>query len=131
MLTSVGIGLTLYLLPGAALQVPGNQPAVRVAPESEFPVGASRVETWGNEVVLVIRPGHGRFVALEGTSPADGCILDWDETARQIVSPCRYIVYDLDGSVVTGLSTEPLRRYEVSIREGVVYVVDPSVAGRG
>lgn len=131
MFACVGIGLTLYLLPGDALQVPGNQPELRIAPESEFPVGASRVESWGDAVILVIRPQAGRYVALQGTSPDQGCILRWDEKSRRVVSPCRYAVYDLRGNVVSGLTMQPLRRYEVFLREGVVFVVDPSVAERG
>lgn len=127
----MGIGLTLYLLPGTALQVPGNQPELRIAPESEFPVGASRVENWGSAIILVIRPEPGRYVALQGTSPDRGCILRWDEESRRVVSPCSYVVYDLQGNVVTGLTREPLRRYQVFERQGVVFVVDPSVAERG
>lgn len=131
MFACAGIGLTLYLLPGNALQVPGNQPELRIVQESEFPVGASRVESWGNAIVLVIRPQAGRYVALQGTSPDQGCILRWDEESRRIISPCRYTVYDLQGSVVAGLSRQPLRRYQVFLRQGVVFVVDPSLAERG
>lgn len=127
----VAIGLTLYLLPGDALQVPGNQPELRIAHESEFPVGSSRVESWGDAIILVIRPQAGRYIALQGTSPDQGCILRWDETSRRVLSPCRYAVYDLQGNVVSGLTRQPLRRYQVFLREGVVFVVDPSVAERG
>jgi nitrite reductase/ring-hydroxylating ferredoxin subunit len=125
------IGLALYLLPGNALQVPGNQPELRIVRESEFPVGASRVESWGNAVILVIRPEEDQYVALQGTSPDQGCILRWDEKSRRVVSPCRYLVYDLQGNVVSGLTRQPLRRYQVFVRQGVVFVVDPSVAERG
>ena len=131
MFACVGIGLALYLLPGDALQVPGNQPELRIAHESEFPVGASRVESWGDAIILVIRPQAERYVALQGTSPDQGCILRWDEKSRRVVSPCRYAVYDLQGNVVSGLTRQPLRRYQVFLREGVVFVVDPSVAERG
>ena len=131
MFACVGIGLALYLLPGDALQVPGNQPELRIAHESEFPVGASRVESWGDAIILVIRPQAERYVALQGTSPDQGCILRWDEKSRRVLSPCRYAVYDLQGNVVSGLTRQPLRRYQVFLREGVVFVVDPSVAERG
>jgi nitrite reductase/ring-hydroxylating ferredoxin subunit len=125
------IGLALYLLPGAVLQVPGNQPELRIARESEFPVGASRVESWGEAIILVIRVEEDRYVALQGTSPDQGCVMRWDDESRRVVSPCRYQVYDLQGNVVAGLSRQPLRLYHVYVREGVVLVVDPSVAERG
>jgi nitrite reductase/ring-hydroxylating ferredoxin subunit len=130
-LACVIIGLTLYLLPGESLDIPGNQPELSVAPEEEFPVGTSRVASWGEAIVLVVRPSESRYVALEGTSPDDECILNWDEQARRVVSPCRYVVYDLQGNVVAGLTREPLRRYQVHVRKGVVFVVDPSTAERG
>jgi len=40
------------------------------------------------------------------------------------VSPCSYLVYDLHGNVVRGLTTVPLRRYGVFVREGIVYVTE-------
>ncbi len=130
-LVCAGIGLTLYLLPGEALQVPGNQPELRIVQESEFPVGTSRVESWGSAIILVIRTAADRYVALQGTSPDQGCILTWDEASRRVVSPCRYLVYDLQGNVVAGLTQQPLRRYQVFVRQGAVFVVDPSIAERG
>lgn len=129
-LACVAIGLTLYLLPAESVEVPGNQPELRIVRASEFPVGTSRVESWGEMVVLVIRAEEERFVALQGASP-DGCILTWDEESRRVVSPCRYVVYDLQGNVVAGLTRQPLRRYEVFLRRGVVFVVDPTLAERG
>lgn len=126
----VAIGLALYLLPGETVEPPGNRPELPIARESEFPVGTSRVASWGDAVVLVVRVDETRYVALEGTSPDEGCILTWDEESRRVVSPCRYVVYDLHGNVVAGLTTQPLRRYEVFLRRGVVFVVDPPLADR-
>ncbi len=39
-----------------------------------------------------------------------------------MVSPCTFVVYDVRGNVVTGLTTTPLRRYRVLVRSGDVYV---------
>lgn len=130
-LAFAAIGLTLYLVPGEAVEVPGNQPELRIAREADFPSGTSQIESWGEEVVLVIRAGEDRYVALQGVSPDESCILAWDEESRRVVSPCRHLVYDLDGNVVAGLSRQPLRRYQVFIRQGVVFVVDPTMAARG
>ena len=38
------------------------------------------------------------------------------------MSPCSYLVYDLHGNVVRGLTTVPLQRYGVFERQGAVYV---------
>ncbi len=122
MLTVGGLGLALYVAPAEPLEIPELQPAVRVVREVDFPVGSSRVRHWGEEIVLIIRPDSTRYFALEGVSPVDGCILRWDSEASRVYSPCRYAVYDLRGDVVAGLSTQALKRYAVSVREGVVYV---------
>jgi hypothetical protein len=121
-LASIGIGIGVYLLPPEQLQLAELQPAYRVARETDFPVGASRVVNWGERVVLTIRTSEQAYFALQGTAPSDGCILKWDPASLRVYSPCSYLVYDLHGNVVRGLTTVPLQRYEVFIRSGVVYV---------
>lgn len=118
------IGL-LYLLPPERLQLAELQPAFVVAPVAQFPVGASRVVDWGNQVILVVRTGEQSYAGLQGVSPSDECILSWDPTSMRVLSPCTYIVYDLQGNVVRGLTTVPLQRFPVFVRDSVVYVGRP------
>lgn len=122
MVTGVGMAMSLYLLPAEYLQIPELQPGARVAREADFPVGASRLVNWGDHVILVVRRGEDEYSALQGTSPSDGCILQWNAESRRVTSPCTYVVYDLFGSAVVGLSQTPLRRYPVFVRGGTVYV---------
>ncbi len=119
---AVALGVGLFILPEEHLPLPELQPFARVAAEKDFPIGAVRILNWGDAVILVVRQGETEYAGLEGTSPSDGCILDWDEASRRVASPCTYVVYDLRGNVVTGLTTTPLRRYQVYVRDGVVYV---------
>jgi nitrite reductase/ring-hydroxylating ferredoxin subunit len=114
--------ISLYLLPAQRLQIPELQPTIRVARVADFPVGTGRVVSWGARVVLVVRRSAETYYAVQGTAPSDGCLLKWDEQGLQIVSPCTHLVYDLHGTVVTGLSTVPLRRYGVFVHGDVVYV---------
>lgn len=114
--------LLLYALPPEPLELSELQPAYRVAPEAGVPVNGSRLVNWGDRVILVIRTGEEAFAAVQGTSPVDGCILDWDATSLSVVSPCSYVIYDVRGDVVQGLTTEPLQRYPVFVRDGVIYV---------
>ena len=120
----VGLAAIAYLLPGQYLQIPELQPAVRVARQDDFPVGASRVVSWGSRILLVVHAGESDYAALEGTSPVDGCILEWDAASLRVVSPCSFVVYDLHGNVVRGLTTVPLQRYAVFLRQGSVYVTN-------
>ncbi len=122
MVTGAVLVVALYGQPAERLASPEAAPAVRVAREDNYPVGASRTVRLGATPILVVRLDDTRFVAVTGASPSDGCLLRWEEEASRIVSPCSYLVYDVDGSVVAGLSTTPLVRYPVFVRDGVVYV---------
>ena len=115
------IAVFLYLVPGDHLLLPELQPFVQVAREADFPVGASRVVNWGDQIILVVRRGDQEYFGLQGTSP-DGCILEWNPESLRVVSPCTYVVYDVRGNVVAGLTTTPLRPYPVYVRGGVIYV---------
>lgn len=119
--TFAGIVTAVYLLPPEHLRIPELQPAVRVAREADFPVGASRIVAWGDEPILVVR-GRERFWAVQGTSPFDGCVLHWEAESLRVVSPCTYVVYDLRGNVVSGLSLIPLKPYTAFVRRGTLYV---------
>ena len=122
MVTCVLIAAFLYVAPSGHLETPELQPVVRVAEETNFPVGSSRVRNWGFHTILIVRSDSAQYFAVQGTSPADGCTLRWDSESQRVYSPCRYTIYDLRGDVVSGLSTKALRQYTVSVRDGVIYV---------
>jgi hypothetical protein len=122
MLVGLLMAVSLYLVPPSPLQLAELQPAYRVSPEAGIPVGSSRLVNWGDQIILVVRTGEAAYAAVQGTSPTDGCILYWDPTALRVVSPCSYLVYDLHGNVVRGLTTLPLQRYGVFVRDGIVYL---------
>ena len=122
--TLIALITGFYVAPSERLDVPELQPVIRVADESDFPVGTSRVRNWGGRIILIIHPDSLRYFALQGTSTVEGCILRWDPESLRVYSPCRYMEYDLRGDVVAGLSTQALYRYAVSVRDGVVYVSD-------
>lgn len=121
-LVLIVLGAWFYLTPEDYLQTPELQPALRVTKAGEIPVGGSRVVTWGPRTILVVRPAEHEYAAVGGLSPIDGCILRWDAPSLRVVSPCSFVVYDLDGSVVRGNTMVPLQRYSVFVRHGDLYV---------
>ncbi|UCF40367.1 MAG: hypothetical protein JSW43_11625 [Gemmatimonadota bacterium] len=123
-LATIALSIGLYVLPAGHLEIPEIQPAYRVVREADFPVGASRLVRWGERAILVVRANAAEYFALQGVSPSDDCILEWDEASLRVYSPCSYVVYDLHGNVVTGLTTAPLARYGVFVRDGAVYVTE-------
>jgi nitrite reductase/ring-hydroxylating ferredoxin subunit len=120
--TGVTLGMSLYLFSPNRIEVAELQPSVRIARESDFPSGASRTVNWGDQIILVVRSPDRGYFALQGVSSGDGCILRWDLESLRVTSPCSHLVYDLHGNVVSGLTNQPLRRYPVFVRGGVVYV---------
>ncbi len=124
---SLTLGLLIvsaYFMPSQQLDIPGLQPVVRVADVDNFPVGTSRRVSWGDRLILVVHRTSGEYFAVQGTASSDGCLLRWDADAMRVVSPCSYVVYDLSGNVVAGLTTAPLAQYRVFEREAVVYVTE-------
>ena len=121
-LVLIVLGAWFYLTPEDYLQTPELQPALRVTRVGEIPVGGSRVVTWGPRTILVVRHTEKEYAAVGGLSPIDGCILRWDAPSLRVVSPCSFVVYDLDGSVVRGNTMVPLHRYSVFVRHGNLYV---------
>jgi nitrite reductase/ring-hydroxylating ferredoxin subunit len=118
----LGAFALFYAVPADHLTLPDRQSALRMGRVDEIPVGGSRVNNWGEEVVLLVRVSEDEFRAVQGTSTLDGCILDWDPDAFRVVSPCGYQLYDLRGRAVDGLTTRPLSRYNVSVQRGLVFV---------
>jgi len=114
--------IALYTNPPEHLVIPQREVAVRVTRADDFPIGSSRIVTWGDQVILVVRRSETGYAGLQGTSPVEGCILDWDPDALRVTSPCGHQLYNLRGHAVEGLSTEPLQRYRVYVRNGTVYV---------
>lgn len=112
----------LYTNPPEHLIIPQHEMAVRVTRVDALPVGSSRITTWGEQAILVVRRTETEYAALQGISPIDGCILEWDADALRVTSPCTHQLYNLRGHAVEGLTTEPLQRYRVYVRNGIVYV---------
>lgn len=121
-LVLIVLGAWFYITPEDYLQTPELQPALRVTRAGEIPIGGSRVVTWGPRTILVVRSAEQEYAAVSGLSPIDGCILRWDAPSLRVVSPCSFVVYDLDGSVVRGNTMVPLQRYSVFVRHGDLYV---------
>ncbi len=109
LVTGVVLCIALYVLPSGQLEIPQLQP---------------RVVRWGERVILVVRRDEQSYFAVQGISSSDGCILQWDEASSRVFSPCSYVVYDVHGNVVKGLTTAPLARYGVFVRDGAVYVTE-------
>lgn len=113
--------LALYLgAPAAGRTTRGD---VAVGAADVIPVNGARTKLVHGEEYLIVRPDAERFVALSATCPhSNVCLVEWDEKRRQVVCPCHRGVFDIQGNVISGPPPAPLRRREVVVRDGQIYV---------
>ena len=87
----------------------------------EIPIGDARDIVFnGTPVIIINRPDNG-YVALSRVCTHLGCLVDYDKSKKRLLCPCHAGIYDLDGSVVSGLPTRPLPEFALKIKgENVV-----------
>ncbi len=116
---------SLYLVPRHPLAVPELQSALRIGRADDFPSNSGSLQRWGRELIIVIRGPGGEFSAVRAVSPADGCVLRWDEVMQSITSPCSYAVYNQWGAAIRGLSNRALQTYPIENRDGFLTIRRP------
>lgn len=77
------------------------------------------VELEGHAVVLA-RPEEGCAVVVARACTHQGCDVAFSE--GRFVCPCHGAAFGLDGRVLSGPTSVPLRRYPAELRDGVLWV---------
>jgi len=90
---------------------------------AEVPDGADVMGTLAGEKVVVLRRGAA-FTALTATCTHLGCLVRYERDSDDLRCPCHGGRYALDGSVIGGPPSRPLRVIPVSVREGSLRVVE-------
>ena len=112
----------LYALPQEPLTIPEVQASIRVGRLDDFPANSARIQSWGSDLVLVIRTEDGVMRAVQGRSPSTGCVLQWDSDRGYVSSPCSYEIFNPLGYIVSGLGDQTLRSFPVWIRDGIISI---------
>ena len=68
------------------------------------------------------RVGDREFIAFAINCTHLGCPVRWEDGAKLFMCPCHGGVYRADGSVAAGPPPEPLSRYPVRVRKGMVEI---------
>lgn len=108
-----------FFPPSKVIEEGGRQ--LHVANIDDIQVGRSKKVLFRNKPVLIIRTENS-VVALSGICPRTGCYLEWDYQSQQIICPCDYSVYDINGSLLRGPDSVSLTRFNVEIIEDKVYI---------
>jgi len=114
------VPIVKFLFPPSKVMEEGGR-QLYVANINDIQVGRAKVGLFRNKPVLIIRTENS-VVALSGICPRTGCYLNWDHMSQQIICPCDYSAYDINGSLLRGPDSIPLKRYVVEIVEDKIYL---------
>lgn len=120
----VGLGGAVWSAVGYAIpphESEGREKEVEVGAEDDVKPGEAKKFEMHGKPALVINTKSG-FVALNAVCTHLGCIVDWDETKKQVICPCHNAVFDHNGNIVSGPPPLPLEQLEVSVRGGKIMV---------
>lgn len=117
---AIGGPVVAYFYPPKLEEMPSEP--VPVCPESELPVGGSRIVPFGRYPALVIHTPGG-LKAYSAVCTHFACIVKWNAEDNMIECPCHEGYFDvLTGEVVSGPPPAPLESLETEIVDGLIYV---------
>lgn len=124
-LTGMAAPVVGYLLPPTR-QATGSGDPTMVGAVADFPVGTGKVVPVDDKPVIVVNTSVGGVKAFSAICTHLGCVVNWDAKKNVIHSPCHDGLFNpVTGAVVGGPPPRPLPGYEVTLKDGEVYVGNP------
>ena len=124
-LTGMAAPVVGYLLPSQRQAAGTGEPTV-VGEVKDFPVDTGKVVPVDNKPVIVVNTSAGGVKAFSAICTHLGCVVGWDTKKTVIRSPCHDGLFNpVTGAVVGGPPPRPLPGYEVTLKDGKVYVGKP------
>lgn len=114
-----------YVSPPAKKE-PGYSGPTMVAALTDVPVGTGKVFPVNNKPVIVVNTAEGGVKAFSAICTHLGCVVDWNKGKNVIQSPCHDGRFNpVTGAVVSGPPPRALPPYELSVKDGKIYVGKP------
>ena len=88
----------------------------------DFPVWSGKKVIIGGSAVLVLRTPND-VKAYSAICTHLGCIVEWQDSKREIFCPCHAGVFNVDGQVVSGPPPRPLPSYKTRVADGKIFVI--------
>jgi cytochrome b6-f complex iron-sulfur subunit len=117
----IGVPLIRFLFPPSQI-IERRGRKMPVGKVSDIPDGSSKTVLFDGRPVILINYG-GKINAVSAICPHMGCFLRWDEKIGQIKCPCHFAVFNVNGSVISGPSPEPLKTYRVEISDNRIFII--------
>lgn len=114
-----------YLLPPQRQNLGSSDP-IMVGAVADFAVGTGKVVSVYDKPVIVVNTSVGGIKAFSAICTHLGCVVNWNGKKNVIQSPCHDGLFNpVTGAVVGGPPPRPLPGYELTIKDGKVYVGKP------
>ena len=78
-------------------------------------------------LVYVKRVKEDEVIAISASCTHLGCIVTWDEEQKIFKCPCHDGRYDVEGRVISGPPSGPLRRHKSKIEDGTILLATETV----
>jgi cytochrome b6-f complex iron-sulfur subunit len=108
-----------YLSPNVVKEPPTR---FKIGPPAMFSPGS--VTLIEDQNVFVVRAAEGFFYALSATCTHLGCIVNFKRDEGIIACPCHGSKFDKQGIVIGGPAPRPLPRFDMSLDEDGVLIVN-------
>jgi len=91
-------------------------------PLAELDVGNAVIKKFRNKPVIIIRYSETLVYALSAVCTHLGCVVKWDNDAKQIICPCHSAIFDFRGNVIGGPAPSPLPVFEARISDNRIII---------
>lgn len=92
-----------------------------VAKVEEVPDGSTFLFRYKNKPSILLN-SKNTITALNIICTHLGCIVKWEASKNVFLCPCHAGIFDASGNVISGPPPVPLKKLNVTIKEGKIYV---------
>lgn len=114
-----------YLLPSQRARLDSSDP-ILVGTVTDFAVGTGKIVSVNDKPVIIVNTTVGGIKAFSAICTHLGCVVAWNGKKNVIQSPCHDGLFNpVTGAVVGGPPPRPLPSYELTVKDGKLYVGQP------
>ena len=119
-LSAVATPVVAYFYPPKLIEMPSEP--VLVCPQSELPVGESKIVEFGRYPAIIVNT-EGGLKAYSAVCTHFACLVKWNPETKRLECPCHDGYFDAaDGSVISGPPPKPLLALAAEVVDEQIYV---------
>ena len=91
-------------------------------PASETPIGEAKFIRFLNKPAVIIRPNEQEIYALSAICTHLGCVVKWNDAAKELICPCHGGRFDVKGTVLGGPPPKPLVSFTARVENEYIVI---------